>query len=142
MRIEYELFPPRRGFAQRFRGARRERRKPARGHFRPVIDVMEDRTLLSTLTVTNNRDHGLGSLRAAIAAAASGDKIKFARQLDGETIVLTTGELVITKNLDIEGPGADNLTISGGGSSRIFDVTTSGLNVTVAGLTLAAGEAS
>jgi hypothetical protein len=65
---------------------------------------MEDRTLLSTLTVMNNHDSGPGSLRATIAAAASGDTIKFASSLKGQTIALTTGELDITTSLDIDGP--------------------------------------
>ena len=45
--------------------------------FRPRLDPMEDRTLLSTVTVMNNHDSGPGSLRAAIAAASSGDTIDF-----------------------------------------------------------------
>ena len=82
-----------------------------------------------------------GLAGAAIATAASGDTINFANKLDGKTIVLTSGELAISTSLDIEGPGADELTISGGGSSRVFDVTTSGLNVTIAGLTITDGLA-
>ena len=91
---------------------------------------MEDRTLLSTLTVMNNHDSGSGSLRATIAAASSGDTIKFASSLIGQTIKLTSGELTITKNLDIDGPGAGQLTVSGGGASRVFDIA-SGADVTL-----------
>src|SRR5262249_44775956 len=108
----------------RSRGNRR--RRAARVRFRPALDPMEDRTLLSTLTVTNNQDSGPGSLRAEIAAAASGDKIRFSHKLDGQTITLSSGELTIDKSLDIKGPGAGLLTVSGGGNSRVFDVTTSG----------------
>src|SRR3981081_2580491 len=57
-------------------------------------------------TVTNTADSGPGSLRAAISAAASGDKINFAPTLNGQTITLTSGELLINKNLSIQGPGA------------------------------------
>jgi len=39
----------------------------------------------STLTVTNNLDSGLGSLRAEIAAAKSGDTISFATSLNTQT---------------------------------------------------------
>src|SRR5262249_18377948 len=85
------------------RGHRR-RRRAARVRFRPRLDPMEDRTLLSTLMVTNNHDSGPGSLRAEIAAASSGDTIKFAPQLDGQTITLTSGELAIDQNLNIKGP--------------------------------------
>ena len=76
---------------------------------------MEDRTLLSKLTVINNNDSGLGSLRAAIAAAHSGDTINFANSLIGQTIKLTSGPLAIAKSLTIDGLGASQLTVSGGG---------------------------
>src|SRR5215472_7882929 len=87
------------------RSARRERSAP-KWRFLPRLDRMEDRTLLSTVTVLNNHDSGPGSLRAAIAAASSGQTINFAPSLDGQTITLTSGELDITRSLDIEGPGA------------------------------------
>src|SRR5262245_65461920 len=71
----------------------------------PRLEVLEDRTVPSTLTVTNNLDTGVagdGSLRGQIAAAQSGDTLNFAPGLLGQTISLTNGELAITKNLDIE----------------------------------------
>ena len=40
-----------------------------RAVFRPTIAVLEDRKLLSTLTVTNALDSGKGSLRYEIALA-------------------------------------------------------------------------
>jgi hypothetical protein len=42
-------------------------KRPAR--YRPCIEVMEDRYLPSTLTVTTVADSGPGSLRDTIAAA-------------------------------------------------------------------------
>src|SRR5690349_7043868 len=48
-----------------------------RRHFVPRFEVLEGRTLPSTLTVLNNTDHDDGSLRAMITAAASGDTISF-----------------------------------------------------------------
>jgi hypothetical protein len=95
----------------------------------------------STLTVTSAADSGAGSLRAEIAAANSGDTIQFASSLDGQTITLTSGELAVTKNLDIEGPGAANLTVSGNNASRVFDVSNNA-TVTIAGLTIANGNVS
>jgi hypothetical protein len=106
--------------------------------FRPRLEILEDRTMLSTQTVLNILDSGAGSLRAAITAAKSGDTIAFAAALDGQTITLTSDQLTINKNLDIEGPGAGLLTISGNDSNRIFDVS-QGLTVTIAGLTITHG---
>src|SRR5262249_38244838 len=78
-----------------------------------VLEGLENRTLPSTLTVMKITDRGPGSLRAALADAQSGDTIDFAPYLAGMTIQLTSGELVIDKSLDIEGLGADQLTVGG-----------------------------
>ena len=102
---------------------------------------MEDRTLLSTLTVMNNNDSGKGSLRAAIAAAQSGDTIAFSSKLDGKTIALTSGELLITDSVTIDGPGANQLAVSGNNASRVFEVA-AGQNVTISGLTITHGYAA
>jgi hypothetical protein len=109
-------------------------RKPRR-RLRPQLDALEDRWMPSTLTVTSLADHGHGTLRAEIAAAHSGDTIDFAPGLDGNTITFTTGELVINKNLTIQGPGASQLTVSGNQSSRIFEVDGTS-SVSLSGLTL------
>jgi predicted outer membrane repeat protein len=101
--------------------------------------VLEDRELLSSLTVTNNLDSGPGSLRAEIAAAQGGDTIHFAGKLTGQTITLTSGLLEINKNLTIQGLGAGGLAISGNGASSIFVVDPSG-NVNLSGLTLEDGH--
>jgi len=92
------------------------------------------------VTVLNTNDSGPGSLRDAIAIASSGDTIVFDRSLAGQTITLTSGELAISKNLDIEGLGADNLTISGNNASRVFDIS-GGVTVAIAGLTISCGLA-
>src|SRR5262249_1666881 len=106
-------------------------------------EVLDERCLLSTLTVTNNHDSGTGSLRAEIAAARSGDTIVFASSLSGQTINLTSGELVINKSLTVQGPGAGQLAISGGGLSRVLEVDyAKKQNVTVSGLTLENGYAT
>jgi hypothetical protein len=116
-----------------------KRRTPAR--YRPRIEVLEGRCLPSTLTVTSTADSGPGSLRYEIAAAKNKDTIVFAPSLDGQTITLTSGELDVTKNLTIQGPGAGQLTISGGGSSRVFEVANK-TTVTLSGLTISNGTAA
>jgi hypothetical protein len=104
--------------------------------FRPAVAALEERRLPSTLTVLNNLDSGSGSLRAEIAAAKSGgDTIVFDPSLDGQTITLTSGELQVTKNLTIQGPGAGLLAITTGGGTGVFLVDAPG-NLNLSGLTL------
>ena len=90
------------------------------------------------ITVSNANDSGPGSLRQALAAAASGETIDFS--VTG-TITLTSGELTIGQNQTITGPGASSLTIDGNNNSRIFYIS-SGATVNISGLTLANGNSA
>src|SRR5258705_1037201 len=76
----------------------------------------------ATITVTTTADNGTGSLRQALADATDGDTIQFDPALNGQTINLTTGELVIDKNIIISGPGPSLLAVSRSRTSefRIF----------------------
>ena len=97
-----------------------------------------------TLTVTNTADNGAGSLRATIAAASDGDTIQFDAALNGQSITLTSDELVIDKNITISGPGPDLLAVSRASTAsrfRIFYVMPSH-TVTIAGLTISGGDAT
>ena len=81
----------------------------------------------ATISVTNTNDSGAGSLRQALAVAHDGDSITFA--VSG-TITLTSGALVVAKNVTISGPGADQLSIVGIHFQSVFAVaaaTISGL---------------
>ncbi len=121
----------------------RHRRRPAqvgRRSSRPRLEVLEDRTLLSTDIVSNTSDSGPGSLRATIGSASPGDTIEFASGVTG-TITLTSGELNITEDLEIDGPGAGVLTISGNDASTVFGIN-KGLTASITGLTIADGSAS
>ena len=112
-----------------------------RRSFRPCLNMLEDRSLPSTFTVTNLLDSGPGSLRAAVTAANTNpgaDVINFA--VTG-TIALTSGELDITDSLTINGPGLNSLTVSGNNSSRVFGVAGNPI-VSIAGLTVANGWTS
>src|SRR5262249_33761765 len=111
-----------------------------RTRFRPGLEPMEGRTLLS-IAVTNAGDSGPGSLRQAIIDASNGDTITFSRDLTGSTIKLTSGEVQVNKSLDIEGLGPDALTVDGGGTGRVFEITTPGASVTIAGMTISNGVA-
>jgi hypothetical protein len=109
--------------------------------FQPRFEGLEERTVLSTLTVLNTLDKGAGSLRNTIIKAKSGDTILFASGLDGQTITLTSDELAIKKSVDIEGPGAGLLAISGNDAFRVLDIVSEGIKVTISGLTTTHGQA-
>ena len=57
----------------------------------------------ATLTVMNTNDSGPGSLRQALADAHNEDVINFDPSLNGQTITLTSGELVVNKIVSIYG---------------------------------------
>jgi len=120
--------------------ARGTPRRLARGRFVPRLEALEDRALPSTLTVMNLNDNGRDSLRYDLAHANSGDTINFAPWLHG-TLTLTSGDLPISASVTIDGPGANQLAISGHNSYRIFDVSGSA-SVNVGGLTLRDGRAT
>ena len=99
-------------------------------------------TQAATITVTNTNDSGAGSLRQAIADANDGDTIDFG--VTG-TITLTTGHLLVAKNITISGPGATNLAVNGNAASRVFYIGWyPGFNniVTISGLTITNGRVS
>lgn len=98
--------------------------------------------------VTNTKDSGANSLRQAILDANANpgaDQITFDTRLRNQTLTLTSGELVITDDLTIEGLGKHKLTIDAGGNSRIFRLVSTSAkprNLTIRNLTLANGHAT
>src|SRR5436190_19612991 len=98
-------------------------------------------TPAATITVTSSKDNGPGSLRQAILDASPGDTINFAPSVT--TVTLTSGELVIYKNLTITGPGANRLTVQrsppNGPYFRIFRISSSAVTVSISGITISHG---
>jgi hypothetical protein len=88
--------------------------------------------------VTNLADAGSGSLRQAILDTPAGGTVDFQPGLTG-TITLGTGELALTKDLTINGPGADVITVSGNQASRVFNIGAQS-TVMISGLTIADGK--
>jgi hypothetical protein len=97
-------------------------------------------TQAATISVTNTTDSGGGSLRQALADAVDGDTINFNSSLNGQTITLTSGELLVDKSVTISGPGANTLAVDANHASRVFDIA-SGTDVTISGLTISNGSA-
>ncbi len=127
---------------------------------RLLCESLEQRALLAgvvgvPIVVDNLNDSGDGSLRAAVAeanATSGADVIQFDFESGGPyAITLTSGELLITDDLTIEGLGSAGLTISGNDNSRIFNVVEPADNpdefifidifVSIQGLTLTDGSA-
>jgi hypothetical protein len=91
----------------------------------------------ATITVTNTNDSGSGSLRQALVDANDGDTIAFV--VTG-TIGLTSGGLLIAKNITISGPGSNQLSIDGNQAIVVFGIFP-GQTATISGLTITNAEA-
>ena len=128
----FSLRPPVSSSIKGSKGRRRPRQR-----FKPDLLALETRALLSTLTVTNDGDSGAGSLRAELAAAHAGDTINFAPSTYG-TINLTSGSLQVATSVNINGPGAKKVTVSGDDQSTVFEVQ-GGVTATISGLTVTDG---
>jgi hypothetical protein len=120
-------------------------RHPRRSSFRPDIEILEARTLLSVFTVDRLTDTGEGSqltghLRYCLTQATSGeDTIQFS--VTG-TINLTQALPDLAANVNIQGPGADLLTVrrNTADNYRIFTVMGTPI-IAISGLTISNGVA-
>jgi hypothetical protein len=74
--------------------------------------------------VTTTADAGAGSLRNGINTAPGGSYIFFAPNLSGQTITLTSGQLVVTNNLTIEASAlTGGVIVSANSSSHILVIS-------------------
>ncbi len=95
----------------------------------------------TTFTVTNTNDSGPGSLREAILNAntiGGVDTIEFNLSGCPCVIVLSSTLPLITNEVNIVGPGADQLAIDGNNSVRVFDADI--VPVTISDLTVRNGR--
>jgi hypothetical protein len=94
---------------------------------------------LPVILVTNGNDAGTGSLRQAIVDVSDGGTINFAPNVN--LITLTSGQIQLGRSVTINGPGANQLTVSGNHTSRVFEVSVDApAVVTISGLTIANGN--
>jgi CSLREA domain-containing protein len=122
-------------------------------------EILEARTVPAIISVTTLGDDltpndGTVSLREAIAAMNAGNDLGdpdiIAQSLGGfgtnDTINFAVSGMIslgsalptIDDSLALVGPGATDLSISGGGAVRVFDVA-AGVNVSMSGLTVTGG---
>ena len=90
------------------------------------------------IVVTNVNDVGDGSLREAIAELAVGGTITFDPGLTGQTISLTSGPMVVSKELTIDAVDAPTVSVDGGGVDRVL-IVDPGTRATVRNLILSGG---
>ena len=103
----------------------------AAARYRPRLEALEDRLVLSTINVTTTADGVAGSLRAAIIEA-NASKGHDTIIVPAGTYTLTlaganeddaaTGDLDIRNGMTISGAGADTTVIDGGGLDRVFQI--------------------
>ncbi len=110
----------------------------------PLSPICVDAGAVQTnyLLVANTNDSGTGSLRAAVTAADTETLADIGFSVTG-TITLSSASLSpFIGQVDIIGPGAGSLTVSGGNSSTVGDVFTvdAGATVWLSGLTIANGD--
>jgi hypothetical protein len=129
------------------------------------LEALEDRCVLSVATVNTALDvvdlsDGVTSLREAVFITNildGHDTIQFAESLHGQTITLSEGELAISDDLTIVGPGGNLIVIDAtegddtpelndGQGSRIFNVNDgnglSAIEVSISGVSLRGGDAA
>jgi predicted outer membrane repeat protein len=119
------------------------RRRPDRGRRAATVEDLEGRTLLSgtyTVTLTGHNPATVGTLPWAVKQADShpGSVIDFGSLFDSPQTITLNATLNLTANVTIEGPGAANLTVSGGDQVRVFSVG-GGVNADIKNLTIAHG---
>ncbi|WP_419620482.1 choice-of-anchor Q domain-containing protein [Thiolapillus sp.] len=108
-----------------------------------VMTISGTADAITVHRVTSLADDGNGTLRAAIAAAANGDRITFAPWLHKKTIYLDN-EIIINKKVtiegDIDGDRRPDMRLDGHGVTRILNVHDSGI-LTLKSLILENGNA-
>ena len=92
----------------------------------------------NTLLVTNTQDSGPGSVRDAIISANPGDTITFdtAGIFATRQTILLKSELLVDKDLTIQGPAFNGPRISGQQAVRVFNITSAATTVTLSGMTI------
>jgi len=89
-------------------------------------------------TVENTNDTGLNSLREAIEAANDNDEVDEIT-FDVTGIITLSSQLQISSGMTIQGPGAENLAVSGNDTCRVFYINTTD-SVDISGISIVSGK--
>lgn len=103
-----------------------------------IFLATDGRPATQTVTTLSDGVGVTGTLRQRISIASPGDTIIFQAGLSGPISLIN--QIVIDKNLSINGPGADVIRVSGLNSWRVFNIQAG--NVQISGLRITQGFAS
>ncbi|MBN1333130.1 MAG: hypothetical protein JW971_05140, partial [Synergistales bacterium] len=93
----------------------------------------------ATYTVKNTNNSGLNSLREAIEAANDNDEVdEITFNVTG--IITLSSQLQISSGMTIQGPGAEDLAVSGNDTCRVFYINTTE-SVDISGISIVSGDA-
>lgn len=103
------------------------------------VDIGAVELQTPALVVTTNADSGAESLRQLVSQADVSTTITFAPGLSGQTILLTNGQISLSKILTLDGSTLTNgIALNGNAISRIFEVSTNAI-ISLNALTLTNG---
>ncbi|HEX5704275.1 MAG TPA: Ig-like domain-containing protein [Pyrinomonadaceae bacterium] len=111
-----------------------------------VVNACAINPVVTTIADTNDGVCDANcSLREAIATVCSAPNNNITFNIDPgtgpHTITLTTGALVAAKNANIRNSSGESITVSGGGTSGVFDIS-AGKTVSIIGLSITGGSAA
>jgi predicted outer membrane repeat protein len=107
----------------------------------PTVNLINALAAYTNTIVYNTFDGVPGSLRYILGSVSNNSTITFAPYLSGSNILLTNGELLLSRSVTIDAsmlPGG--IQINGNGSTRVFEVP-GGVTVTLKALTITNGVA-
>jgi hypothetical protein len=109
----------------------------------PLVCAIATSAHANIITVTSTNDSGAGSLRQALFDSQEGDTIGFDSSIKGQTISLTSAELIINKSITVNGLGANLLAVSRAQNAPAFRIchVMPGHSVTIRDLTITNGLA-
>lgn len=96
--------------------------------------------VVGTSIILNSNDNGPGSLRDLVSGSCRNDTLVFDTSTNGHPIVLSSGQIILHKDIVITGIDSASTIIDGGDLGRIFNIAP-GVTVTLTGVKLQNGKA-